>query len=86
MSSKVIKHLVAMMEDPTTTREDLRLLNEQISKGWAQNKQRPNEIYTRPTKKAKKMDADEETEELGQTEYYRCTTRQPLFVEGGLRQ
>jgi hypothetical protein len=84
MSSKVIKHLVAMMDRPTTTREELRLLNEQISKSWAQNKQRPNEIYTRPTKKAKKM--DEETEELGLTEYYRCTTHQPLFVEGGLRQ
>lgn len=84
MSSKVIKHLVAMMEDPTTTREDLRLLNDQIDKSWAQNKQRPNEIYMRPTKKAKKM--DEETEELGLTEYYRCTTCQPLFVEGGLRQ
>lgn len=85
MSSKVIKHLVAMMDRPTTTREELKLLNEQISKSWAQNKQRPNEMYTRPTKKAKKMD-DEETEELGQTEYYRCTTHQPLFVEGGLRQ
>lgn len=85
MSSKVIKHLVAMMDNPTTTREDLRLLNEQINKGWAQNKQRPNEIYTRPTKKAKKMD-DEDAEELGMTEYYRCTTHQPLFVEGGLRQ
>jgi hypothetical protein len=52
---------------------------------WADNKQRPNEIYTRPTKKAKKMDEDE-TEDVGVTEYYRCTTNQPLFVEGGVRQ